>query len=55
MKYFNETQVEFYISDHAFVTCIMWVERPGLERRDVNFRNMKSIDQSTIKNDLQGC
>ena len=45
-KYFNETQVEFHISDHAFVTCLMGAERPGLERKDIHFRNIKSIDQS---------
>ena len=54
IKYFNETQVGFHISDHAFVTCLMGAERPGLERKDVHFRNIKSIDQSAIKNDLQG-
>ena len=52
-KYFNETQVGFQISDHAFVTCLMGFERPGPERNVVHFRNIKSIDQSAIENDLK--
>ena len=43
----------FYISDHAFVTCLMRAEKPGRERKDIRFGNIKSIDQSAMKNDLQ--
>ena len=35
IRYFKETQVGFYISDYAFVTCLMGAEKPGRERKDI--------------------
>ncbi len=50
---FSNFQSCFYISDHSFVSCHIGEEKPGLEKREIRYRKIKSIDHNAMKNDLQ--
>ena len=41
------------ISDHSAVFCGLSIEKPGLERREITYRNLRSIDKDCFTQDIR--
>ena len=41
------------ISDHSAVHCELSIKKPGLERREITYRNLRSIDRECFSQDIR--
>ena len=41
------------ISDHSAVVCWLSIKKPGLERREITYRNLRSIDKDCFSQDIR--
>ena len=48
----NIPEVTHFISDHAFVQCQLAIPKPPVERKLINYRQLKAIDLDLFKRDI---
>ena len=41
------------ISDHSTVVCGLSIKKPGLERREITYKNLRSIDKDCFSQDIR--
>ncbi len=48
----SEIQPSLFLSDHCFLECNLFVPRPNLKEKEIQFRRMRHIDVDAFKTDI---
>ena len=48
----SEPEVEYFVSDHAFVTCRLDLKTPTTVKKEITYRQYRSIDVDKFKSDI---